>query len=219
VSGKRSIRASVLGAVFLLMAGAAAAEPVAIVEDVAATGVKIRFLDYLERGRRIELGAKGRIVIGYLNSCLREEIVGGEVVIGAEQSTVVAGRVRRARVECDGGRLLLTAEQSGESAAIVMRRVLPGGGGPVQATLRIYSLTPLFRFSQKASALTVERLDRQAPKMTLTVTGRRADTARNNMTLKRNGVYRVRAGKRTVVFKIDSRAVAGGPLLSRLVAF
>ncbi|MEE8445826.1 MAG: hypothetical protein V3S44_10780, partial [Alphaproteobacteria bacterium] len=117
-----AIRACALGAIIFLVAGAAtAAEPVAIVEDVAATGVKVRFLDYLERGRRIDLGAKGRIVIGYLNSCLREEIVGGEIVIGAEQSTVVAGSVRRARVECDGGRLLLTAEQAGEGAAIVMR--------------------------------------------------------------------------------------------------
>ncbi|MEE8333136.1 MAG: hypothetical protein V3R85_04740 [Alphaproteobacteria bacterium] len=215
-----AVRAGVLGAALFLVAGSAmAAEPVAIVEDVVATGAKVRFLDYLERGRRIDLGAKGRIVIGYLNSCLREEIVGGKIVIGSEQSTVVAGKIRRARVECDGGRLLLTAEQSGEGAAIVMRRVPPGSGAPVQASLRIYSLTPLFRFSEKASALTVERLDRPAPKLTLTVRGRRADTATNNMTLKRNGVYRVRAGKRTVVFRIDSRAVAGGPLLSRLVAF
>jgi len=198
----------------------AAADPVAIVEDVDGVGATVRFLDYLEQGRRIALGARGRIVIGYLNSCLREEIAGGVIVVGAEQSAVQGGRIRRVRVECDGGRLLLTAEQSGKGAATVMRRAPTGrNGGPVQASLRIYSLQPLFRLSGPASAVSLERLDRPEPKITLKAKGRLADAAGGKVTLKRNGVYRARVGKRMLVFKVDSRAVEGGPLLSRLVAF
>jgi len=199
---------------------AAAAGPVAIVEDVEGAGADVRFLDYLERGRRIALGAGGRIVIGYLNSCLREEIAGGEIVIGAEQSTVAGGRVRRARVECDGGRLLLASGQAGEGAAVVLRRAQPRvAGAPVQASLRIYSLSPVFRLDAPVSSLTLERLDRADGKTVLKVAGRIADAAKNGVTLKRNGVYQARAGGRTVVFKVDSGAAEGGPLLSRLVAF
>jgi len=211
----------VLGVVFILEAGAgaaSAAEPVAIVEDVSAAGSGVRFLDYLARGRRIALGAKGFIVIGYLNSCLREEIESGDIVIGSEQSTVVGGTVRRERVECDGGRLLLTDGQAGEGAAIVLRGAPRRGGGPAQASLRIFSLNPFFRLFRPVPSLTLERLDRSGPKMTLKVVARQADASKNNITLTRNGVYQARAGDRTVVFKVDSRAVAGGPLLSRLVA-
>lgn len=192
----------------------------AIVEDVEASVSQVRFMDYLERGRRIELGSGGHIVIGYLNSCMREEISGGVIVIGAEQSAVTGGRVTRARVECDGGRLLLTSGEAGEGAAIVLRRALPGrGSATVQAALRIFSLNPLFRLSEPAQTVSLERLDRPDPKVTLKVDGRLADSAKNSVTLKRNGVYRARAGERSVVFKVDSLAVAGGPLLSRLVAF
>lgn len=79
-------------------------------------------------------------MIGYLDSCLREEITGVGVVI-------------------DGGRLLPASGQTGEGAA------------------------------------------------------------KGDITLKRNGVYQARAGSRTVICKVDSRAQEGGPLLSRLVVF
>jgi len=206
---------------YLLWAGAAAAaDPVAIVEDVEAAGAKVRFLDYLEKGQRIVLTRSGRIVIGYLNSCLREEIAGGEVVIGTEQSIVSGGKVSRVRVECDGGRLLLTSRQAGKGAAMVYRKAKPSSGGaPIQAALRIYSLTPLIKLSEPAASLTLERLDRPAPKIALTGKGRVYDAAANKVTLQRNGVYLARTGDRTLVFKVDAQAVEGGPLLSRLVAF
>ena len=87
---------------------AMAGSPVAIVEEIDAAKANVTFMSYLERGSKIELGQRGRIVIGYLKSCLREEITGGHVLVGAESSKITGGTVERTRVECDGGGLNLT---------------------------------------------------------------------------------------------------------------
>ena len=84
------------------LGSASAGEPVAIVEDVAAVGTDLQFMDYVEEGRVIELGANGTIMLGYLNSCLLEEIRGGRVVVGRTESAVENSEVRRQRVLCDG---------------------------------------------------------------------------------------------------------------------
>ena len=76
---------------------------VAIVEEIEADRSKAVFMDLLGTGHTIELGTKGRLVLGYLNSCLREVIDGGTVTIGREKSTVKGGKIKRERVECDGG--------------------------------------------------------------------------------------------------------------------
>jgi len=52
---------------------------VAIVEEIEADRSKAVFMDLLGTGHTIELGTKGRLVLGYLNSCLREVIDGGTV--------------------------------------------------------------------------------------------------------------------------------------------
>src|ERR1700732_3345821 len=96
----------------VLPAMPAAAEEVALVEDIAAPSAGVQFMDYLSTGQVIRLRAGETIVIDYLRSCLRETIAGGSITIGAEESLVAGGQIRREKVECDGGKMLLTAEQA-----------------------------------------------------------------------------------------------------------
>ncbi len=98
-------RASRLAAMLFLLAApsaVSASEPVAIVLSVAASGTSVRALEMIGRGRVFELGANGRLVLGFFRSCLHEEITGGRVTVGALESQVEGGRVARRRVECNG---------------------------------------------------------------------------------------------------------------------
>ena len=98
-------RASRVAATLFLLAApgvVSAVEPVAIVQSVEASGTSVRAMELIERGRVFELGAKGRLVLGYFRSCLHEEITGGRVTVGVRESRVEGGRVARRRVECDG---------------------------------------------------------------------------------------------------------------------
>ncbi len=99
-----------------------AAEPVAIVQSVEASGTSVRAMELIERGRVFELGAKGRLVLGYFRSCLHEEITGGRVTVGVRESRVEGGRVARRRVECDGRVLDLTRGQAANSSVLMFRR-------------------------------------------------------------------------------------------------
>ena len=78
-------------------------------------------MDYLEQGRRLDLGADGWIEIDYFSSCLHERIVGGSITVGAERSDVSGGSVERRQVECDAGKIALTAAQTERSAGFVQR--------------------------------------------------------------------------------------------------
>lgn len=107
----------------MILAKAAIAEgPVAIVEEIEPARAEIAAMQYLERGRVVNLGRTGSLVLGYLNSCLREHITGGIVTVGSSRSVVTGGRATRQRVECDGGELLLTPEQAAKSGVLVFRR-------------------------------------------------------------------------------------------------
>jgi hypothetical protein len=66
--------------------------PVALVEEVSGAPAGVEFMDYVETGKTIELGARGGIVLSYLNSCVRETISGGTVTVGTDQSDVQGGR-------------------------------------------------------------------------------------------------------------------------------
>ena len=87
--------------------------------------------------------AAGVLVIGYLESCLREVINGGTVTIGQEQSKVVGGSIEREIVECDGGNIRLTKEQAGKSGAQVFRKKRASEDMP-EAELRVFSLKSVF---------------------------------------------------------------------------
>ena len=98
-----------------------AAPPVALVEDVAPQVSGIALMDYLEQGRRLDLGAAGWIEIDYFSSCLHERIVGGSITVGDERSDVSGGSVERHQVECDAPKIALTEAQTERSAGFVQR--------------------------------------------------------------------------------------------------
>ena len=78
-------------------------------------------MDYLERGRRLDLGSDGWIEIDYFSSCLHERIVGGSVTVGADRSDMSGGKVERRQVECDAGKIGLTEPQAERAAGFVQR--------------------------------------------------------------------------------------------------
>ena len=202
---------------------AQAAGPVAVVEDVSAPGVDLALMDFLDAGQTIDLGASGVLIIGYLESCLREVINGGTVTVGTEQSSIVGGEVEREIVECDGGNIRLTREQAGKSGALVFRKKAASESMP-EAELRVFSLAPFFNVARLGSRagdeLAIERLDRPSDPVNLNFSGLRIDLAKNGVTLKRGGLYRASVGSESIVFRVDRFAADGpAPLLSRLIQF
>ena len=101
---------------------ASAQSPAAVVEEIQGSVPGVAFMDYVDPGQVIRLGAHDRIVLGYLQSCWRETINGGTVTVGAEQSEVAGGEVARAKVACEGGKMMLSAELAGKSGAMVFRQ-------------------------------------------------------------------------------------------------
>ena len=201
--------------------GAVAAAPAAIVEEVNASGAGVAFMEYVEPGRVIRLGAKGTLTLGYLRSCLRETITGGEVTVGMEQSEVAGAKLVRERIECDGTKLLLTPAQAAKSMGAVFRAPPAGGAaGLPQPQFTLYGASPVISLSTPSGTVVLERLDRPAQTLTITVEGGFADLAVLKKSLKPGGIYRARDGKFAVVFKVDRFARPGrGPLVGRLIRF
>lgn len=192
----------------------------AIVEEMEPVRADVAFMDYLEEGHKIALGKQGRLVVGYLKSCLRETVTGGTVTIGSEKSTITGGKVSRERVECDGGRLLLTPEQSGKGGAVVFRRGnLSKGSGALQPSLRIYSVQPFIQAKSRPPTVTIERLDRPDPIVSVALRAGIADLVKQRLSLERGGLYRITGGGASRIVRIDDHAVPGGALISRLIAF
>ncbi len=204
----------------LLWGGAVAAgDPVAIVEHIAVKGTSVRFMDYLEAGRVIELGAKGTITVGYLHSCVREIIVGGRITVGRDRSSVEAGKVDRTQVECDGGMLILSPEEASRSGVLVLRRP-PGGatGAFEQPAFKIYGASPVIKVTVRSNRVTITRLDRPSEPLTVEIARAFVDLAALGKSLIPGGTYRATAGARTVVFGVDALARPGrGPIVGRLV--
>ena len=98
-----------------------AGAPSAIVEDVSARSVETRVFDYLSAGDVLELGPSDALILGYLNSCLREIITGGRVTIGETQSQVEDGSVVRETVDCHGGAMDLSATEATQGGGFVLR--------------------------------------------------------------------------------------------------
>jgi hypothetical protein len=210
---------SAIGIVAILAAlGATPAEAagsVALVEDVSGSLAGVEFMDYLAAGQQIRLGAKDRLVIDYLRSCLRETITGGSVTIGAEQSAVTGGKVSREKVECDGGKLKLSTDQAAKSGVVVFRGLHEReAAGEVVVERTIYGLSPIIEL-RGTGRLTVDRLDATGAPLVFDVApgqllhGAFYDLAKNGGTLAAGGVYRASFGGRAVVFQVDSKASSG----------
>ncbi len=196
----------------------AADAPSAIVEDISGSSNSVQFMDYLTPGRKIKIGHGNRIIIGYLQSCVRETIAGGQITIGQKQSIVVGGKVTRERVECDGGNLQnLTAKGSG--SAVTVFRAKPGGKSKLpRSQLTIYGTTPFVSLSAKISKLNVTRLDKKSQPIAIKVDGDISDFAKHKVQLSPGGLYRIKAGTKSLVFSVDPLAEDTSiSLLQRLI--
>ncbi len=213
-----------LGCVLTLLLasfGALAGEPVAIVEDIEAAGAKIQFMDYLEEGRVVELGASGRMELGYLLSCQHESISGGRVTVGRQRSQVEGGQVERELVECDGGKLRLGSDTKGKSGVMVFRAPpKKSAAARNEPELTIYGASPMMVIGSGADSVSIERLDRPGELLDLALEAGRVDFVQADEDLVPGGIYRATSGQATLVFRVDRYARPGAePLLSCLVQF
>ncbi len=218
---RRGLGRALLTCVLLLSGIALAGEPVAIVEDIEAAGSKIRFMDYLEAGRTVDLGARGTLVLGYLQSCQQETINGGFVTVGRQRSQVEGGRVERVLVECDGGKLRLGSDTKGKSGVMVFRAPpKKSAAARNEPELTIYGASPMMVIGSGAASVSVERLDLPGEPIDLALEAGRVDFVQADEELVPGGIYRATSGQATLVFRVDRYARPGAePLLSRLVQF
>lgn len=200
-------------------AQAGTSEPAAIVEDVSPTQTDVQVFDYLEVGNTVHLSADETLILGYLASCLRETIQGGNVTIGALQSTVAGGLVIREQVECDGGYTDLSSAEASQSGVITFRQGPESGHGSRSNPILVFSLAPAFHVPDRVSEIVIRRLDRWEQERRFMVGGRWLDLHETVERLAAGGLYEVQAGSQTVVFKVVPHAAADGPLVGRLVRF
>ena len=163
---------------------AAAGEPVAVVEQIAAPSTGLQFMDFVEVGRLIKLRAGESMSLGYFGSCIQEQIVGGSVQIGTNQSNVDGGEVQRQQVECDGGRLQLDASSNDSSGVLILRSIEPastaasGGDASLPAAeLTLFHTQPIIGISIPNSLLRIERLDASEPRLEMRIEARYLDLA------------------------------------------
>ena len=203
---------------------ASAQSPAAVVEEIQGSVPGIAFMDYVEPGQIIRLGAHDRIVLGYLKSCWRETISGGTVTVGPDQSEAAGGEMARAKVACEGGKMMLSAELAGKSGAMVFRQV-PKPHAVAAAPhpeFTLYGLSPVFEVRPPGKLL-VERLDQPGEHHEIAVTeqalvrGASLDFAKSGVALAPGGIYRAKLTDREIAFKIDPDAKPGdAPLVGRL---
>jgi hypothetical protein len=207
---------------FALAAGSYS--PVAVIEDITGPSPGVELMDYVEAGQVIKLGQQDTVVIGYLKSCWRETITGGTVTVGKEQSNIQGGRVERSITPCDAGKMLLTAKLANtdvsEAAAF---RAPPRRQAAPRPEFTLYGLSPVVEVKPNGT-LVIERLDEPGERHEIAlgadrlVRGAFFDTAKAGIALAAGGVYRVKAGKQEMVFKIDPGAASGrSPIAGRLI--
>lgn len=209
-----------IAGVFTMVVPAAAQAPVAVVEDVTGSLAGVEFMDFVEAGRVIRLGARDSIVLSYLKSCTRERITGGTITVGAEYSEIQAGKVERAREQCDARKMMLTSQEATQVAGLVLRRQ----PSPVpQPQFTLYGASPIVEL-KGGGTVVIERLDKAGERYVQTITddeqGAYFDFANAGKSLMAGGVYRAVAGTRQLIFRIDPHAKAGHTsIIGRLFRF
>lgn len=193
----------------------------AIVESITPPRADVRAFDLLAEGTVIELAAGEVLALGYMNSCAREEITGGRVTIGAAESMVDGGKVKRALLPC-GTSVDPDSMDGVNEAAVVAIRTLGGGSDPKVRV--VPSLQPIFIVSNGAApadpSLVIQRLDRPESPIRVSLFGAALDLRQTGMKLTPGGIYSAACGGHTVAFKIaDNAGVAPVAMLQRLVRF
>ena len=205
-------------------ASAQSAAPAALVEDVSAGVADIEAFDYVPAGKQIKLGGAGRLVLGYLDSCVEETVIGGTVTVGADQSMVAGGSVERKTVACTGKPLQLSTEQSGTSGGLVFRKP-PSKNGTAPAATPAPDRPRLIPGSgpvisvPKSGRVTIARVDAKAAPVVLDLLPKPVDLAKRGIHLMPGGTYRASYGSSSVVFEIDTRSTGDASPLTRLIRF
>ncbi|UPT95304.1 hypothetical protein J4G48_0039780 [Bradyrhizobium barranii subsp. apii] len=219
----RSLISAGVGA-FCLAAPALAETPAAIVEDVQGKVDGIAFMDYVAPGKIIKLGPKASITLSYLKSCQRETISEGVVLVGAEQSTVQLGEVKREKVPCDTNAAKLSEREANQSAATTFRTMRSDAKGAPPAKLpTLYGVAPLIQ-AKSRSTLVIERTDGKEPtisvplKSEIMVGGKFYDFAKAGKTLTPGGSYLAILGAKRYAFQVDASATSSPtPIVGRLL--
>jgi hypothetical protein len=216
-----AMAATVLAGLAAHGAGAQSAAPAALVEDVSPGVTGVEAFDYVPAGKEIQLGSAGKLVLGYLASCVEETILGGAVTVGAEQSTVAGGAVQRKTIACAGQPMQLTAEQSGKSGGLVFRRPPSTNTVPGPAADRprlIPGSGPVISLP-KPGRVTIARVDAKAPPVTLDLPAKPVDLGKRGVQLAPGGTYRASYGASAVLFEVDARSTGESSPLARLIRF
>ncbi|MCP3374473.1 hypothetical protein [Bradyrhizobium cajani] len=218
----KSLIGAFVGA-FCVAAPALAQTPAAIVEDVQGKVDGIAFMDYVAPGKIIKLGPKASITLSYLKSCQRETISEGVVLVGAEQSTVQLGEVKREKVPCDTNAARLSEREANQSAATTFRTVRSDAKGAPAKLPTIYGVAPLVQ-AKSGSTLVIERTDGKEPTISVPlksdtmVHGRFYDFAKAGKSLTPGGSYLAILGAKRYAFQVDAGATSSPtPLVGRLL--
>lgn len=189
-----------------------AAAPVAIVEEAPNHEAGYAVYDLLREGQVIDLPAGASLTIGYFESCTREIIRGGHVVIGRLQSDVTGRPVKRETLRCPQ-----PAKIEPAAAVIAPAPKLNFRGGPKQMpSLVIYYTSPVIMLSNPSEVI-IERVDREETALVFRVDAV-LDLAKQQVYLNAGGIYRISAGTNTMLFQVSPDAMqGGGPLLARLL--
>jgi hypothetical protein len=195
------------------------AAPAALVEDVSIDSAGVQMLDFVSPGQVIDLGVEGKLTLGYLSSCVQEQISGGKVTVGQSQSQVVGGEVSRNKTQCDGGGLSLSAEQAMHSGAVAMRAI----GSVTASSLLIHHVSPLLLLS-KAGRVTIKRIDKTGERHKFTVSKAQSpgrvhlDLAAEQVRLIPGGQYMITAsGVAKIIDVAPDASEAGNAMLGRVV--
>lgn len=218
----RSLIGALAGA-FCLAAPAMAETPAAIVEDVQGKVDGIAFMDYVAPGKIIKLGPKASITLSYLKSCQRETISEGVVLVGAEQSTVQLGEVKREKVPCDTNAARLSEREANQSAATTFRTMRSDAKGAPAKLPTLYGVSPLVQ-AKSGSTLVIERTDGKEPTISITlkrdnmVGNKFYDFAAAGKSLTPGGSYLAIVGAKRYTFLVDASATTSPtPIIGRLL--
>ncbi len=218
----KSLIGAVVGA-FCVASPALAETPAAIVEDVQGKVDGIAFMDYVAPGKIIKLGPKASITLSYLKSCLRETISEGVILVGAEQSTVQLGEIKRDKVPCDTNAAQLSEREANQSAATTFRTMRSDAKGAPAKLPTIYGVAPLVQ-AKSGSTLVIERTDGKEPTITVPlksetmIGGKFYDFAKAGKSLTPGGSYLAILGAKRYAFQVDATATSSPtPIVGRLL--
>lgn len=143
-------------------APAIAGEPTALIEDVSGADADLHSMDYVTSGQTIDLGADGRLVVSYFDSCKTETITGGKVTIGLGASTVENGQLDAVEAACQGSGIAL-AENTQGAAGVVFRVAAFKGEDWDERTIN--GERPVFRWrlSDDTATLVIHDMDQDPP--------------------------------------------------------